>query len=79
MIEFIQAHGLEYIGIITALLGVFYSTKQHKIAWIFNFIASFFYGILFYQVGLYSDMELQGVFMAMAIYIMKYPMYPSHF
>jgi len=68
MIEFIQAHGLEYIGIITALLGVFYSTKQHKIAWIFNFIASFVYGILFYQVGLYSDMELQGVFMAMAIY-----------
>ena len=68
MIEFIQAHGLEYAGIITALLGVFYSTKQHKIAWIWNFIASFIYGILFYQVGLYSDMELQGVFMAMAIY-----------
>ena len=68
MIKFIQAHGLEYAGIITALLGVFFSTKQHKIAWIWNFIASFIYGILFYQVGLYSDMELQGVFMAMAIY-----------
>ena len=68
MIEFIQSHGLEYAGIITALLGVFYSTKQHKIAWIWNFIASCIYGILFYRVGLYSDMELQGVFMAMAIY-----------
>ena len=68
MIEFIQSHGLEYAGIATALLGIFYSIKQHKIAWIWNFIASFIYGILFYQVGLYSDMELQGVFMAMAIY-----------
>jgi len=68
MIELILSHGLEYAGIITALLGVFYSTQQHKIAWIWNFIASCIYGILFYQVGLYSDMELQGVFMAMAIY-----------
>lgn len=68
MIELIQSHGLEYAGIITALMGVFYSTQQHKIAWIWNFIASCIYGILFYQVGLYSDMELQGVFMAMAIY-----------
>jgi nicotinamide mononucleotide transporter len=68
MSEFIQAHGLEYAGISTALLGVFYSIKQYKIAWIWNFIASCIYGILFYQVGLYSDMELQGVFMAMAIY-----------
>jgi nicotinamide mononucleotide transporter len=68
MIEFIQSHGLEYVGIITAFLGIFYSIRQHKIAWIWNFIASFIYGILFYQVGLYSDMELQGVFMAMAIY-----------
>lgn len=68
MIEFIQLHGLEYAGIITALLGVFYSIKQHKIAWIWNFVASCIYGFLFYEVGLYSDMELQGVFMAMAIY-----------
>jgi len=68
MIEFILSHGLEYAGIATALLGIFYSIKQNKIAWIWNFIASFIYGILFYQVGLYSDMELQGVFMAMAIY-----------
>ena len=68
MIELIQSHGLEYVGIITALLGVFYSTQKNKIAWIWNFIASCIYGILFYRVGLYSDMELQGVFMAMAIY-----------
>ena len=68
MIEFIQVHGFEYVGIIMAILGIFYSIKQYKIAWIFNFISSFIYGILFYQVGLYSDMELQGVFMAMAIY-----------
>jgi nicotinamide mononucleotide transporter len=68
MIELIRTHGLEYSGIITALLGVFYSIKQQKIAWIWNFIASCIYGILFYQVGLYSDMELQGIFMAMAIY-----------
>ena len=68
MIELIQANGLEYVGITTALLGIFYSIKQHKIAWIWNFMASCIYGILFYGVGLYSDMELQGVFMAMAIY-----------
>lgn len=68
MIEFVKLHGLEYTGIITALLGVFYSIKQQKIAWIWNFVASCIYGILFYKVGLYSDMELQGIFMVMAIY-----------
>jgi len=78
MIEFIQSHGLEYAGIITALLGVFYSTKQHKIAWVWNFIASCIYGILFYQVGLYSDMELQGIFMAMAMYGFIQWNQPSH-
>lgn len=68
MIEFIQSNSLEYAGIMTAILGIFYSIKLQKIAWVWNFIASCIYGILFYEVGLYSDMELQGVFMAMAIY-----------
>lgn len=68
MIEYLQSRGLEFAGIITALIGVFCSIRQQKIAWIWNFIASFIYGILFFKVGLYSDMELQGIFMAMAIY-----------
>jgi nicotinamide mononucleotide transporter len=68
MIEYLKSQAFEYLGIITALLGVFYSIKQHKIAWFWNFFASLIYGFLFFKVGLYSDMELQGLFMIMAMY-----------
>jgi nicotinamide mononucleotide transporter len=59
---------IEAAGIITSLLGVYYSSQRKSMAWIWNIIASGIYMYVFYQAGLYSDMELQGVFILMALY-----------
>ncbi len=59
---------IEAAGIITSLLGVYFSSQKKSVAWIWNILASSIYMYVFYQAGLYSDMELQGIFILMALY-----------
>jgi nicotinamide mononucleotide transporter len=59
---------MEIAGIVASLLGVYYSSQRKTVAWIWNILASSIYMLVFYRAGLYSDMELQGVFILMAIY-----------
>jgi len=63
-----DANKVEWAGIVCSLLGVYFSAKQARIAWIWNIIASAMYGYLFYGLGLFSDMELQGFFILMALF-----------
>ncbi|MHA8053470.1 nicotinamide riboside transporter PnuC [Aquirufa sp. Wall-65K1] len=66
--QWLRENFWEFGGIICSLLGVYFSIQQHLSSWIWNILGSFLFGILFYQHGLYSDMELQGFFIAMAVY-----------
>ena len=59
---------VEILAIIASLAGVLLSMAKKSLAWVCNIIASGLYGYVFYQNGLYSDMELQGFFILMAIY-----------
>lgn len=59
---------VEIVAILTSLAGVFLSMKKLSLAWAFNILASGLYGYVFWQNKLYSDMELQGFFILMAIY-----------
>ena len=59
---------IEAAGIIASLLGVYFSSQRKSMAWIWNILASGIYMYVFYEAGLYSDMELQGVFILMAVY-----------
>ena len=59
---------IEILAIIASLGGVVISMAKKSLAWVCNIIASGLYGYVFYQNGLYSDMELQGFFILMAIY-----------
>lgn len=68
MIQWIQDNIWEFSGIICSLLGVYYSIQQQLAAWIWNILGSILFGILFFQHGLYSDMELQGFFIVMGLY-----------
>lgn len=58
---------IEIAGIISSILGVYYSIQQKSIAWFWNIIASLLFGLLFFQIRLYSDAELQVFFILMAI------------
>ena len=59
---------IEILAIIASLGGVVLSMAKKSLAWVCNIIASGLYGYVFYQNGLYSDMELQGFFILMALY-----------
>ena len=59
---------VEILAIIASLAGVFFSMARLNIAWPCNIFASGLYGYIFWQNGLYSDMELQGFFILMAAY-----------
>ena len=59
---------IEICAIIASLGGVLLSMAKKSLAWLWNIVASGLYGLVFYQNGLYSDMELQGFFILMAAY-----------
>jgi nicotinamide mononucleotide transporter len=59
---------IEAAGIIASLMGVYFSSQRKPTAWIWNMLASCLYIFIFYQAGLYSDMELQLVFILMSAY-----------
>lgn len=59
---------MEILAILASIAGVLLSMTKNSLAWICNIIASSLYGYVFYQNGLYSDMELQGFFILMAMY-----------
>jgi nicotinamide mononucleotide transporter len=56
---------MEWLGVVTALLGVYFSMKRMWIAWVWNICSSCIYLFVFYQQRLYADMELQGLFIVL--------------
>jgi nicotinamide mononucleotide transporter len=59
---------LEILAILASVAGVLFSMARKSLAWPSNIIASGLYSYIFCQSGLYSDMELQGFFILMALY-----------
>jgi len=59
---------VEIVAILASLGGVVLSMARKKLAWASNILASGLYGYVFWQSDLYSDMELQGFFILMALY-----------
>ncbi|MGE8542048.1 nicotinamide riboside transporter PnuC [Acinetobacter sp. ANC 3813] len=59
---------LEIAAFILNVLGVWLTSKQYRICWLVNIVAVILYMILFYQVHLFADAALQGVFVIMQIY-----------
>lgn len=59
---------LEIAAFILNVLGVWLTSKQYRICWLVNIIAVMLYMIIFYQVHLYADALLQGVFVIMQLY-----------
>lgn len=59
---------LEIAAFILNVLGVWLTSKQYRICWLVNIAAVILYMIIFYQVHLYADAMLQGVFIIMQLY-----------
>lgn len=68
MIEFLQANWIELIGTILSLVYLFLSVKQHIGLWLFGFLSSAFYIVIFLESGFYADMTLQVYYLVMSVY-----------
>lgn len=68
IIAYIQQNWLEVLGIITSLLCIWLNTRQNTWGWFWSIICSSIYAVIYWQYRLYSDMELQGIFIILSLY-----------
>jgi len=65
---YLAAHGLEYLGLISTVLGIWLTTKRLLICWPVTLLADFLYLAVFYQARLFSDALLQVFFVVFTLY-----------
>ena len=68
VLKYLVQNKLEAAGIITTIICVWLNTKQNIWGWFWAIVASAIYGVVYLQAKLYSDMELQIVFIIISIY-----------
>jgi nicotinamide mononucleotide transporter len=59
---------IEILGVITSLIYLYFSVKQHIWLWPFGIISSAFFIYIFYVYRFYADMSLQGYYLLISIY-----------
>lgn len=68
MLEYLKNNYLENIGIVSTFICVWLNTRQNIWGWPWAIFASIIYGIVYFKAKLYSDMELQVVFIIISVY-----------
>jgi nicotinamide mononucleotide transporter len=68
IINYLLENLLENLGIASTLICVWLNTKQNIWGWPWAIIASIIYGLVYFEAKLYSDMELQIVFIIISAY-----------
>lgn len=66
--QYLVSNWLENLGILSTLICVYLNTRQNIWGWPWAIVASIIYGIVYFQAKLYSDMELQIVFIIISGY-----------
>jgi len=59
---------IEILGVITSLIYLYFSVKQHIWLWPFGIISSAFFIYIFYTNRFYADMSLQVYYLLISIY-----------
>jgi nicotinamide mononucleotide transporter len=66
--DWLTAHGLELAGAVTAIIGIWLTTRRLLICWPVTLISIFLYMVVFYRAGLLSDALLQVFFVVFTFY-----------
>jgi nicotinamide mononucleotide transporter PnuC len=65
---YIQTNWIEIVGAILSLVYLYLSIKQQISLWLFGFLSSAFYIVVFFQTRFYADMSLQFYYLGVSIY-----------
>jgi len=60
--------GFELIAVAVTLIAVYLTTRQIIWCWPLGLVSVTLYAIIFFQVKLYADMGLQGIYFALSLY-----------
>ncbi|MDD2285020.1 MAG: nicotinamide riboside transporter PnuC [Paludibacter sp.] len=68
MVQYIQQHYIEIIGSVLSLIYLYLSIKQRISLWIFGFLCSALYIVVFFQSKFYADMSLQFYYLGVSVF-----------
>lgn len=68
MISYISQHYIEIAGAVLSLIYLYLSIKQKIGLWIFGFLCSALYIVVFFNSKFYADMSLQFYYLGVSIY-----------
>jgi len=66
--DWITEHWVEIAGAIISFIYLYFEIKENYLMWIFGFIASSLYVVVYFKSGFYADMSLQVYYVAISIY-----------
>jgi len=68
MINYISQHYIEITGAVLSLIYLYLSIKQKIGLWIFGFVCSALYVVVFFNSKFYADMSLQFYYLGVSVY-----------
>ena len=66
--SYLQTNWVEIIGVILSLIYIYLSIEQKVSLWIFGFLSSALYIVVFFQTKFYADMSLQFYYLVISVY-----------
>lgn len=66
--EYLKTNWVELFGVILSLIYLYLSIRQKISLWIFGFLSSAFYIVVFFQTKFYADMSLQFYYLIISVY-----------
>lgn len=68
ILDYMQTNWIEITGALLSLVYLYLSIKQNINLWIFGFLASAFYIVVFFDAKFYADMSLQFYYLIISVY-----------
>lgn len=65
---YLQANWIELLGSALSIIYLYLSIKQKVSLWIFGFLCSLLYAIVFFQSKFYADMSLQFYYLGVSVF-----------
>ena len=68
VIAYLQANWIELAGSVLSIIYLYLSIKQRVSLWIFGFLCSLLYVVVFFQSKFYADMSLQFYYLGVSVF-----------
>ncbi len=68
IVEYLVSNWLEITGAILSMIYLYFSIKEKSILWLFGFISSLLYIVVFFDKKLYAEMSINSYYLFVSVY-----------